>query len=46
MSWRAIKKHVINPVEAREADLGEKTTLQQQYATPDHRGDADGLHRA
>ena len=31
-----VKKHVINPVEAREADLGEKTTLQQQYETPDH----------
>ena len=31
-----VKKHVINPVEAREADLGEKTTLQQQYDTPDH----------
>ena len=26
-----VKKHVINPVEAREADLSEKTTLQQQY---------------
>ena len=31
-----VKKHVINPVEAREADLSEKTTLQQQYDTPDH----------
>ena len=31
-----VKKHVINPVEAREADLSEKTTLQQQYETPDH----------
>ena len=31
-----MKKHVINPVEAREADLSEKTTLQQQYDTPDH----------
>ena len=31
-----VKKHVINPVEAREADLGEKTTLQRQYDTPDH----------
>ena len=31
-----VKKHVINPVEAREAELGEKTTLQQQYDTPDH----------
>ena len=30
-----IKKHVINPVESREADLGEKDTLRQQYATPD-----------
>ena len=31
----AVKKHVINPVEAREADLAEKDTLQQQYATPE-----------
>ena len=31
-----IKKHVINPVESREADLAEKTTLRQQYDTPDH----------
>ena len=30
-----IKKHVINPVESREADLGERDTLRQQYATPD-----------
>ena len=31
-----VKKHVINPVEAREADLGERETLQQVYDTPDH----------
>ena len=31
-----VKKHVINPVEAREADLGEHATLQQSYETPDH----------
>ncbi len=31
-----VKKHVINPVEAREADLKEKETLQQHYPTPDH----------
>ncbi len=30
-----IKKHVINPVESREAELGEKTTLRQQYAAPE-----------
>ena len=31
-----VKKHVINPVESREAELGEKATLRQQYLTPDH----------
>ncbi len=31
-----VKKHVINPVESREADLAEKATLRQMYATPDH----------
>ena len=31
-----VKKHVINPVESREADLAEKDTLQQVYETPDH----------
>ena len=31
-----VKKHVINPVESREASLEERTTLQQQYDTPDH----------
>ncbi len=31
-----IKKHVINPVESREADLAEKDTLQQRYDAPDH----------
>ena len=30
-----VKKHVINPVESREADLAEKQTLQQVYDTPD-----------
>ena len=30
-----IKKHVINPVESREADLAEKTTLRQRYAAPE-----------
>ncbi|MCH5286128.1 MAG: phosphoribosylformylglycinamidine synthase [Christensenellaceae bacterium] len=31
-----VKKHVINPVESREADLAERDTLQQRYDTPDH----------
>ena len=31
-----IKKHVINPVEAREASLEERETLRQRYETPDH----------
>ena len=30
----AIKKYVINPVEAREADLGEKATLTVNYSIP------------
>ena len=30
-----IKKHVINPVEAREASLAERETLREQYETPD-----------
>ena len=30
-----IKKHVINPVEAREASLAERATLREQYETPD-----------
>ena len=30
-----VKKYVINPVESREADLGERETLRQTYATPD-----------
>ena len=29
-----IKKHLINPVESREADLAEKDTLQQRYDAP------------
>ena len=31
-----VKKHVINPVESREASLEERATLRQQYETPDH----------
>ncbi len=31
----AIKKYVINPVESREADLAEKTTLEVKYELPD-----------
>ena len=31
----AIKKYVINPVECREADLGEKDTLAAVYAVPE-----------
>ena len=30
----AIKKYVINPVEAREADLAERTTLKMDFAVP------------
>ena len=30
-----IRKHLINPVESREADLAEKATLRQQYDTPE-----------
>ncbi len=30
-----IKQYLINPVEAREADLGEKQTLAQQYELPE-----------
>ena len=30
----AVKKYVINPVEAREADLAEKTTLKMTFAVP------------
>ena len=33
--FAAIMKYVINPVEAREADLGEKATLAVQYPTPE-----------
>ena len=32
----AIKKYVINPVEAREASLEEKKTLAAEYPAPDH----------
>ncbi len=31
-----VKKHVINPVESREAELAEKATLRQQYDTPEN----------
>ncbi|MBE5754492.1 MAG: phosphoribosylformylglycinamidine synthase [Clostridiales bacterium] len=31
----AIKKYVINPVECREADLGEKQTLAMEYTVPE-----------
>ncbi|MEG2480736.1 MAG: phosphoribosylformylglycinamidine synthase [Clostridia bacterium] len=31
-----IRHHLINPVESREADLAEKSTLRQHYETPDH----------
>ncbi len=30
-----IRKHLINPVESREADLAEKETLRQRYDTPE-----------
>ena len=30
-----IRRHLINPVESREADLAEKETLRQQYDTPE-----------
>ncbi|MDD3336919.1 MAG: phosphoribosylformylglycinamidine synthase, partial [Eubacteriales bacterium] len=30
-----VKRHLINPVESREADLGEKATLRQRYDTPE-----------
>ena len=33
-SLSKIKKYVINPVEAREAELGEKTTLKTEYDIP------------
>ncbi len=38
-----IKKHVINPVEAREADLGEKTTLKAEYDIPTTVATLDGF---
>ena len=41
----AIKKYVINPVEAREASLDERSTLEDGVCHP-HRGrDADRLYR-
>ena len=39
----AIKKYVINPVEAREASLEEASTLRMQYAIPDEVETLDGF---
>ena len=41
-----IKKYVINPVEAREASLEEKATLQDGVPRPHRRGRAGGLQPA
>ncbi|MBO5287685.1 MAG: phosphoribosylformylglycinamidine synthase [Clostridia bacterium] len=38
-----IKKYVINPVEAREADLGEKKTLKTEYDIPTSVATLDGF---
>ena len=38
-----IKKYVINPVEAREADLAEKTTLKAEYDIPTEVKTLDGF---
>ena len=38
-----IKKHVINPVEAREASLGKKQTLKSEYTVPDSVKVLDGF---
>ena len=38
-----IKKHVINPVEAREASLAERETLQETYETPETVETLDGF---
>ena len=38
-----IKKYVINPVEAREADLSEKTTLKAEYDIPTEVATLDGF---
>ena len=40
----AIKKYVINPVEAREADLAEKETLKMEYAVPTQVAVLDGFN--
>ena len=39
----AIKKYVINPVEAREADLAERTTLKMEFAVPTEVETLDGF---
>ncbi len=39
-----IKKYVINPVECREAELGEKETLKMTYALPDKVEVLDGFN--
>ena len=39
----AIKKYVINPVEAREADLAERTTLKMDFAVPTEVETLDGF---
>ena len=39
----AIKKYVINPVEAREADLAERTTLKMDFAVPTKVETLDGF---
>ncbi len=40
-----IKKYVINPVEAREADLAKKSTLKTEYEIPDSVATLDGFTR-
>ncbi len=40
-----IKKYVINPVESREADLGEKTTLKAEYDIPTEVATLDGFNQ-
>ena len=39
------KKYVINPVESREADLGEKTTLKAEYDIPTEVATLDGFNQ-
>lgn len=40
----AVKKYVINPVEAREASLGEFDTLQVEYEIPTEVAVLDGFN--